>query len=966
MPNTLEIFDPEKIAQTLSDKKVGDLPDQDLLTGVIAPDQPIEAGDLTLTLKARANAQIQALNAASDVDEDGVFGEPDLSEDAFKIAPQLRFQQGQGWLKYLLATSAEAGVSLDGQASAIKFALGTSGKTGIRISSYRRHSLDENAAQAVRADVQPFRHILRAEDIANLAEGDALALNTSGSLDANLTLSWSDVFASSLNRLSHLLNTSEPLVLDVDLGASFKAGIAVQDAYTLIFTRPNAAQNRVKISVFKGSSDQRSVSFSASIGAKFNNPEVLETALNSLVQSWYDDLKVPEIEAFLNKTNMEALTAQEKEWVEKLIEKLELDGPLEKLAELRTRWQDVKEAVNEVASSLVQDLDEESSDLQARINAASTRVLNKLLQNSSVQDVDRLVKQLKLSDLSDEDRQRVLSLVDALGLSDEYENTQAFLGQWDALKEKATNAVTRLATDLTGNIEDIETRAADAIEKVRNALVGNDVVVKVDAFLEDANKENLVELATGELDDLLKKLGIHKAIDQLQKLNGRWTQLKGKISDGITKVANAEASATFSYEYQRLATDKSLLELYADVSWFAPGQEMHGNLVRGRLEPVLDDLRENKAGLKLISYLEEETLDVKRSYGFGLSFGTWALSGRDSVILRETTRRNLKKQEMINLAVARGYSARLGKNEFSWNISLKADMDRFSDHPDANDPKYGMYFEFEMTEDKLSAEDLARALDLALIWGSLRDGSPAGMGAVANRLQFLRDQRVTARTSIRLDDKAFRTALDFFSVLSPAFGFAMAEGMYFAPDVSPALAHPGTRALVYGPLWTKYVVDLARLKPGKRKREGKVSKWAPTIIQYLRERTPFPELSMIEKEHARSPYTMSGQLYLNPRFFQRWADFADGMSELREAIKANGPFDEVEEAFRDSEPFFAQGTWVRALGRYALASLAVISDGQLSGVECSTTFTYEEDNQQREITLGSSQPLPVQLPTDLA
>ena len=55
-----------------------------------------------------------------------------------------------------------------------------------------------------------------------------------------------------------------------------------------------------------------------------------------------------------------------------------------------------------------------------------------------------------------------------------------------------------------------------------------------------------IEASTGSLGHGLS-IGIGKAIDQLQKLNNKWTRLKGKISTTITAVARAEAMASFSF-----------------------------------------------------------------------------------------------------------------------------------------------------------------------------------------------------------------------------------------------------------------------------------------------------------------------------------------------------------------------------------------------------------------------------------
>ena len=123
------------------------------------------------------------------------------------------------------------------------------------------------------------------------------------------------------------------------------------------------------------------------------------------------------------------------------------------------------------------------------------------------------------------------------------------------------------------------------------------MVVGASAAATGGEEKMMTRSVTGFREKLLACLGgpwpeagalrakVGKTIDKLQKLNNKWTRLKGKVSSTITQVANAEVMASFSFEYQRLETSKSLLEAFIDIGRITAKDGYHKDLIKGKMAP---------------------------------------------------------------------------------------------------------------------------------------------------------------------------------------------------------------------------------------------------------------------------------------------------------------------------------------------------------------------------------------------
>ena len=250
----------------LNDVRIG----LDLASASVAV--PISLGDgvpLALEIKAGATSRIDGFNAADQRDVDGVIGGDD--------AP-IRFAGGSAWLKYSVQATARAVADLNAGTAAGQLQAAEQ----VRLCDYRRHDIDESIAVAIRRDIERPRLISVVDSIRALQPRDALAVRTAGTLQANIEVSWADVFTSEIGSLARLLRSPAPFGIRIDAGVKATASISVNDEFALTFTRADGgAGYRVFVRKAKISDARATVGVTAVVAAA--QPEVVAAAVNGLL-----------------------------------------------------------------------------------------------------------------------------------------------------------------------------------------------------------------------------------------------------------------------------------------------------------------------------------------------------------------------------------------------------------------------------------------------------------------------------------------------------------------------------------------------------------------------------------------------------------------------------------------------------------------------------------------------------------
>src|SRR3954468_16607791 len=152
-------------------------------------DVPFSAGLPGVGFGVSAGASISMFGYGDgSADPEGVVGRP-LAQagaiDPLQVPPPLS-PEGKVYLAYRLEANARA--SAGGGAGF--FGASADTERRVQLSDYHGHSPTDLVRDAVLADLFHLRSVLKADDVAGLAVGDALALSTSGRLSTSIAVSW--------------------------------------------------------------------------------------------------------------------------------------------------------------------------------------------------------------------------------------------------------------------------------------------------------------------------------------------------------------------------------------------------------------------------------------------------------------------------------------------------------------------------------------------------------------------------------------------------------------------------------------------------------------------------------------------------------------------------------------------------------------------------------------------------------
>ncbi|RDZ25948.1 hypothetical protein [Lysobacter silvisoli] len=315
-----------------------------------------QSGPIKAVFGASIAAAVHLYNGADDKDEDGVIGNRAAATDPDKATtdwrPQLAFETGSAWLKYSLTAAATA------KASAKIGSAGGSiaGDRSLRLLYYKRHDAARRIGEAVLSDVDELGSVLSASDIAALGVGEAVALKARGKLTATLSLSWSDIFSTSLQALSGLPGAASGAYL-IEIGASAGATFTatLEDDFALCFVREKASGERAfRVAVRKSEVHDTRFQAKAGVEIQFADPAAVKTALSS-VMAGVLDAPAAAIKAIEDATSLDKVPAKYRPVAEALAKRFGLDGsPLQPLKKKLTELsEELTQRITQIAETKV-------------------------------------------------------------------------------------------------------------------------------------------------------------------------------------------------------------------------------------------------------------------------------------------------------------------------------------------------------------------------------------------------------------------------------------------------------------------------------------------------------------------------------------------------------------------------------------------------------------------------------------
>ncbi|ANM29469.1 hypothetical protein ABI59_07555 [Acidobacteria bacterium Mor1] len=459
-------------------------------------------------------------------------------------------------------------------------------------------------------------------------------------------------------------------------------------------------------------------------------------------------------------------------------------------------------------------------------------------------------------------------------------------------------------------------------------------------------------LAFRELDDLserqreiaekvIDRLGLDDAFAELEDLRDEVKALRVKLEGLLKQAAELKAKIGLSYEYSRVRQKTSLLQAKIANNKISG---YHAPLVKGKLRPILDDIDAGAAGVSLESYMNQDSLKVRRAFGFSLGIGKWwSLSDRSEKELDETVDILARPGEETRSRVSfRGLSAfevRAGRNQKRISGDLSASMDDFSAslEPKANEFDFGFHLMFQWGERKLKRDEIPLHIDHAMLWRALapeeREDWTAQVGT-----GFGDKQDVEMTCQVKFDDTAFRWFImgigedqDFEDA---RFGQAMGAAMPWTDRkaLREVRQSEERRRRYYGALWTRYLQSPSMQASG-------LEALAKENFRAWR----FPKVARFEG--AGNHATSMGMLVArNTQMRRRWKEFHAGCLRLQRAILDRKPYTEIRKAYRSMRPLWSNELLARALGIYMLDRASEGAPSIKAGVERVLTVTRDANN----------------------
>ncbi|HKX30502.1 MAG TPA: hypothetical protein VJ302_22620 [Blastocatellia bacterium] len=295
---------------------------------------------VSFSFGSETSSRIEAFNAPSDLDEDGILGLP--REDG---APPLVLTKEQAWLKYRVATTAKVSAT----AGVAPIGLKVDGQAGIVFTDFHVHDRSESTRSAIERDLPRLRFAGNPDDVLRLGAQEALSYQVRGELSSAVKLNWSDLFTTNLNALSRFLKGGEVLALEIGGNVSFNVGVV--DDFRVVFLKGGSGKTRV--SVRKANNRQLGLRASFGVTVGLADQQAVGRAVNNLIRSIAgEELSV--IEGLISRASLAELAEHERQLVVWLFERLGLRAAEQPWNVLQARWHELKERVGQAISLTAQ------------------------------------------------------------------------------------------------------------------------------------------------------------------------------------------------------------------------------------------------------------------------------------------------------------------------------------------------------------------------------------------------------------------------------------------------------------------------------------------------------------------------------------------------------------------------------------------------------------------------------------
>jgi hypothetical protein len=343
-------------------------------------DKSLSVSSDDLTFRIAGTALVTLFNRPDDTTVDAIIG-TNTSADEAELGSQIQYTSDRAWLKYQV----QGGAKADGSLEVSEFGFDASTDHSLSFSSYLVHDPDDTILDAVEADLQDFPVIVSADDVAEIDQHEAVAMEARGRLDLSVSVKWTDVFTRSLRALNRLVDQADLLSIEVDLGAQVDVGVEVEDDLTVIFSRSETGVIRAAVK----RRDRHEISAGVGVGitAVLQDPVQIQVVLDDAVDALLgvSAAKLRKILSGYGSTETLAETDDDDlDKIQTVLRRLDLEVTATTIKDLREEVDELRSKVGETLKEIVE------SEVQASFSFAYNRLGTQTVLLEAVIDDDRV------------------------------------------------------------------------------------------------------------------------------------------------------------------------------------------------------------------------------------------------------------------------------------------------------------------------------------------------------------------------------------------------------------------------------------------------------------------------------------------------------------------------------------------------------------------------------------------------
>ncbi len=493
--------------------------------------------------------------------------------------------------------------------------------------------------------------------------------------------------------------------------------------------------------------------------------------------------------------------------------------------------------------------------------------------------------------------------------------------------------------------EILETQLNEIVDKIIASVTnyGGNVTELIQKF----QTNSLSDIEKGLLDTMLKRLKLDALADPVNALDEFIKDIEEKAKNTTKAIATASASVSFSYEYSRINEHQELLSATISQDLL---QNLHPQLVGFKAEQLLTAVQNNTPGITLDHYLNQKSLTIKKSWGFGLSFmGKPVFSGKAIRKKVSSIQTNAASEKQLSLDQVMGYEREWMGESTDWVTDFNAKMPGFSATPNLSEFDYSFYVQMTSGMKVKKAKHLRQLLDIGVMWGAINEDEVSGL--VGKYLDTFHRQVITADAQLTFKPKAMLTLirqlgqLGWNNTTRSMIAKAMASSMSYWNNF-PLRQSVSKRTTAYMPTWQSYLSS-----PGQSL--DNIAQISKNNLSAYGDVAPM----LVDKEgqagHNPSDDYVANMIYQNGSMASDAQKFVDGLVKLKEGIAGKSVYEgNFDQAYDQVSQFFNQSFYVRTLGcllnEFAMTNLAL--EGQVERV---FSLSWGEGDDEQTVSLAS-------------